>query len=85
MYSQFMMHGQKNIIILIANAQRGFFHGRCQTHARNKNISKTNNSRIYYTKSGPGSIVGIATAYGLDGPGIESRWEEIFRTSPDRP
>ena len=22
--------------------------------------------------SGPGSVVGIATAYGLDGPGIES-------------
>ena len=35
--------------------------------------------------SGPGSEVGIATAYGLDGPGIESRWGEIFRTSPDRP
>ena len=35
--------------------------------------------------SGPGSVVGIATAYGLDGPGIESRWGEIFRTSPDRP
>jgi len=35
--------------------------------------------------SGPGSSVGIATAYGLDGPGIESRWSEIFRTSPDRP
>ena len=34
---------------------------------------------------GPGSSVGIATAYGLDGPGIESRWDEIFRTSPDRP
>ena len=33
----------------------------------------------------PGSLVGIATAYGLDGPGIESRWCEIFRTSPDRP
>jgi len=28
---------------------------------------------------------GTATRYGLDGPGIESRWEgEIFRTSPDR-
>ena len=27
---------------------------------------------------GPGSSVGIATAYGLDGPGIESRWGEIF-------
>jgi hypothetical protein len=23
---------------------------------------------------GPGIVVGIATAYGLDGPGIESRW-----------
>ena len=34
---------------------------------------------------GPGSVVGIATAYGLDGPGIESWWGEIFRTSPDRP
>jgi hypothetical protein len=36
-------------------------------------------------KSGPGSVVGMATGYGLDGPGIESRWGEIFRTSPDRP
>jgi hypothetical protein len=37
---------------------------------------------------GPGSSVGIATGYGLDGPGIESRWGgggEIFRTRPDRP
>jgi len=29
--------------------------------------------------------VGIATGYGLDGPGIKSRWDEIFRTCPDRP
>ena len=28
--------------------------------------------------NGPGSVVGIATAYGLDGPGIESRWERDF-------
>jgi len=34
---------------------------------------------------GPGSSIGIATGYGLDGPGIESRWGEIFRTCPDRP
>jgi len=27
--------------------------------------------------------VGTATRYGLDGPGIESRW--IFRNHPDRP
>jgi len=33
---------------------------------------------------GPGSSVSIATAYGLDGPGIESRWGEIFRTCPYR-
>jgi hypothetical protein len=31
---------------------------------------------IYYCEwiCGPGSSVGIATGYGLDGPGIESRW-----------
>ena len=37
------------------------------------------------TDGGPGSVAGIATAYGLDGPVIESRWGEIFQTSPDRP
>jgi len=34
---------------------------------------------------GPGSVVGIATGYGLDGRGIESQWGEIFRTCPDQP
>ena len=35
--------------------------------------------------SGPGSVVGIATVYGLNSPGIESQWGgEIFRTCPDR-
>ena len=34
---------------------------------------------------GPGSVVSIANGYVLDGPGIESRWGEIFRTCPDRP
>jgi hypothetical protein len=27
---------------------------------------------------GPGSSVGIAIGYGLDGPGIESRWGRDF-------
>ena len=31
----------------------------------------------------PGSSVCMATDYGLEGPGIESRWGEIFR--PSRP
>jgi len=34
---------------------------------------------------GPGSSVSIATGYGLDGPGIESHWVEIFCTCPDCP
>ena len=28
--------------------------------------------------SGPGSSVGIATGYGMDGPGIDSRWGARF-------
>jgi len=36
-------------------------------------------------KARPSSSVGTATAYWLDGPGIESRWGETFHTSPDRP
>ena len=38
------------------------------------------------TIRGPGSVVSIATGYGLDSPGIESQWGgEIFRTRPDQP
>ena len=36
------------------------------------------------TLCGPGSVVGIATGYGLDVAGIESRGGEIFRTCADR-
>ena len=35
--------------------------------------------------SGPGSVVGIATGYGLDGPGIESRWGRDFPHLSRRP
>ena len=31
------------------------------------------------------SSVSIETGYGLDGPGIASRWGEIFRTCSERP
>jgi hypothetical protein len=45
---------------------------------------------VYYifickTYVGRDSVVGIATRYGLGGPGIGSRWGEIFHTCPDRP
>jgi len=33
---------------------------------------------MYCALRGPGSVVGIATGYGLDGPGIESRWGARF-------
>jgi hypothetical protein len=38
-----------------------------------------------YIYMGRDSSVGIATRYGLDGPGIESRWGEVFRNRPDLP
>jgi len=35
--------------------------------------------------SGPGSSVGIAADYGLDGPGLNPSEDEIFRPSRPRP
>ena len=39
--------------------------------------------RLYLSLFGPGSSVGIATDYGLDGPGSNPGGDEIFR--PSRP
>ena len=36
------------------------------------------NSKELSCDCGPGSVAGIATGYGLDGPGIESRWRRVF-------
>ena len=41
-------------------------------------VLENNVIRVLFTFSGPGSVVGIATGYGLDGPGIESRWGRDF-------
>jgi hypothetical protein len=38
-----------------------------------------------HSTEGRDSVVGIATPYGLDGPGIESGVGEIFRTRPPLP
>jgi len=49
---------------------------------------RPNNMQFCLTIRGPGSSVYIATGYGLDGVGIESRLGgggKIFRTCPDRP
>jgi hypothetical protein len=44
--------------------------------SQNEFIDKQINKYIY--SCGPGSLVGIATDYGLDGPEIESRWGRDF-------
>ena len=41
-------------------------------------ICKIKFTRLNKHQCGPGSSVGIATGYGLDGPGIESRWRRDF-------
>ena len=41
-------------------------------------LRKINYSALCINIGGPGSSVGIATGYGLDGPGIESRWGARF-------
>jgi len=38
-------------------------------------------NKVITLLGGPGSSVSVVTDYGLDGPGIESRWGEIFRLS----
>jgi len=39
-------------------------------------------NKQYTDRRGPGSSVRIATSYGLDGPGIESRWGRDFPHLP---
>jgi hypothetical protein len=45
--------------------------------------------KYYYSMKdnmmGRDSVVGIATCYGLDGPGIEHQWRRDFPDHPDRP
>jgi hypothetical protein len=46
------------------------------THKRTPILNKFKITLLYH--SGPGSSTVIATGYGLDGPGIESRWRARF-------
>jgi hypothetical protein len=45
---------------------------------RNVSYTSVENIKIHILSCGPGSSVVIATGYGLDGPGIESRWGRDF-------
>jgi len=71
----FTMHGHKNLKIV-----KEF------RHLPNTGEVSINNSDFNTSKSracGPGSSVGIATDYGLDGPGLNPGGDEILR--PSRP
>jgi hypothetical protein len=70
-------HGSVTYKIILSRTWSNFVERRqCKCNA----IFKLN-----FETCGPGSSVGIPTGYGLDGPGIESRWGEIFHNCPDRP
>ena len=47
------------------------------------NTYSLRNMKLTNTRCGPGSSVGAATDYGLDGPGSNPGGDEIFR--PSRP
>jgi len=55
----------------------------CSTHRQGCNVSKGPYFKLILYSNlnqscGPGSVVGIATSYGLDGPGIEPWWRRDF-------
>ena len=53
--------------------------GNCPFHAFSLIIQSSTIFYLGYSIGrGPGSVVGIATDYGLDGPEIESRWRRDF-------
>ena len=60
------------LFFLLGDSQASEFHVRVQ-----RGLSYVR-WRLNICQRGPGSSVGIATGYGLDGPGIESRWGARF-------
>jgi len=62
-------------VILIEDAPLGF-----NSHNKTNSLLRQNTT-ILYNYCGPGSSVGIATEYGLDGPGSNPGGDEIFRPS----
>jgi len=73
----FMMQTGKTLHFYLKTVQRDIF----SNHKRQKSvISEYLKKKIcaLHEGSGPGSSVGIATGYRLDGPGIETWWGRDF-------
>jgi len=76
---------------MIKSKWKNFHSNNCK-HDWNRTVSHPNDVRYnstnealhctvfsqHFVSRGPGSSVGIVTGYGLDGPGIESRWGQDF-------
>jgi len=83
--------GPKHLLHLCLNTlSAAIFHVPCSktdhsTYSSHRSIVSYNNIHISGGLRGRDNSGGTATGHGLDGPGIESRWGEIFRTRPDGP
>ena len=53
-------------------------HEHVQDYQFRDHLSQTSIFVDYHSSCGLGSVVGIATGYGLDGPGFESQWGQLF-------
>jgi len=53
-------------------------YSKTKTYSFSSSFQATDISMPSSIRSGPGSVVGIATGYGLDGPGTDSRWGRDF-------
>ena len=65
---------------------KGYSSGDCAAWQINKILPFLNMYIYIYIYSGPGSSVGIATDYGLDGPGSNPGGDKIFppvQTGPE--
>jgi hypothetical protein len=76
-----MMHRMENVNFIISPA---IDRPLCRRDYNKHYMIKQQLRRLQIVIGGPGSSVGIATDYGLDGPGIESRWGRDF-THTSRP
>ena len=55
---------------------------RVGTNLQENNFQRYKLNAVIFLQVGPGSAVGKATGYGLDGPGIESRWGGARSSAP---
>jgi hypothetical protein len=86
--SHFTLHALSSCYIATQNCRKGEVALGClsSTYIQHKtNLVKITELKFFRCFSvripvtgGPGSSVDIATSYGLDGPGIESRWGRDF-------